>query len=149
MNFFPKAASIQERFQRLCIVCGGVAFCLLLLNGLVALLHASGELPSPGLPSPVPAILFSVGVAFLAVSPAVKGAIFKRADAEGFDGDSGRRFAAYQKATLVAFALREAGALIGFVLAVLTGNPWWSWGLGGAALIAMAMDRPRREHLGV
>jgi hypothetical protein len=140
---------ISDRFLRLRIVCGSMAFGLLLLNGVVTLLYAAGKLPSSGLPSPVPLVLFSVGLALLVATPAVKGAIFKRADAEGFDGDSGRRFAAYQKATLVAFALREAGALIGFVLAVLTGNPWWSWGLGGAALIAMAMDRPRREHLGV
>ncbi len=137
------------RALRLQIICGSMAFGLLLLNGVVTLLYASGELRSSGLPASVPLVLFAVGLALLVASPAVRGAIFKRADAEGFGGDSGRWFAAYQKATLVAFALREVAGLIGFVLAVLTGNPWWSWGLGGAALIAMAMDRPRREHLGV
>jgi hypothetical protein len=92
--------------------------------------------------------LVAVGLALLVAAPSVKRAIFKRADAEGFDSDAERR-AAYQKATIVAFALREAGGLIGFVLTVITGNSWWAWGLGGAALIAMAMDWPKRENLGV
>lgn len=93
--------------------------------------------------------LVVVGLALLVAAPAVKRAIFKRADAEGFDGDQEKRLAAWQKATIVAFALREAGGLIGFVLTAITGNSGWAWGLGGAALIAMAMDWPKRENLGV
>jgi len=93
-------------------------------------------------------VLFAVGLAFLVAAPSVKRAIFKRADAEGFDGDQEKRRAAWQKATLVAFALREAGGLIGLVLTAITGNSWWICGLGGAALIAMALDWPKREHLG-
>jgi hypothetical protein len=27
--------------------------------------------------------------------------------------------------------------------------PGWSWGLGGAAVIAMVLDWPKRVHLGV
>lgn len=91
--------------------------------------------------------LFFAGLALLIAAPSVKRAIFKRADAEGFDGDAERRAAAYQKATIVAFALREAGGLTGLVLTAITGSPGWSWGLGGAALIAMAMDWPRREPM--
>jgi hypothetical protein len=34
-------------------------------------------------------------------------------------------------------------ALLGFVLALLNGNPWWSWAIGAAALTAMFVDRPR------
>ena len=49
----------------------------------------------------------------------------------------------------MAFALREAGGLIGFVLTVITGSYWWICGLGSAALIAMAMDWRKRENLGV
>ena len=66
-------------------------------------------------------------MALLVVAPSVKRAIFQRADAEGFDGDQEKRLAAWQKATIVAFALREAGGLIGFVLTAITGNSWWAW----------------------
>ena len=89
--------------------------------------------------------LAAVALVLLVAAPAVKRAVFKRADAEGFDGDPEKRRAAWQKATLVAFALREAAGLIGFVVAAITGNSWWAWGLGGAALIAMVMDWPKRE----
>jgi len=91
--------------------------------------------------------LAAVALALLVAAPSVKRAIFKRADAEGFGGDQEKRLAAWQRATLVAFALREAGGLIGFVLTAITGNSWWAWGLGGVALIAMAMDWPKLKHL--
>jgi hypothetical protein len=93
--------------------------------------------------------LAAVGLALLVAAPAVQRAIFKRADAEGFDGDPEKRLAAWRKAAIVAFALRGAGGLIGLVLTATTGNSWWAWGLGGAALITMALDWPRHEHLGM
>jgi hypothetical protein len=93
--------------------------------------------------------LAAVSLALLVAAPAVQRALFKRADAEGFDGDPEKRLAAWRKATIVAFALREAAGLIGFVLTGITGSSWWAWGLGGAALIAMAMDWPKREHPGM
>ena len=114
-----------------------------MVNVVLTILYVSGQLLGSRLPEALPLVLFALGLVLLGVAPAVKGAVFKRADAEGFDGSVERRFAAYQTATIVAFALREAAGLIGFTLALLTGNPWWSWGLGGAALIAMYVDRPR------
>lgn len=89
--------------------------------------------------------LVTAALVLLVAAPSIKRAIFKRAEAEGFDGDPEKRRAAWQKATIVAFALREAGGLIGFVLTAISGNSWWIWGLGGAALTAMAMDWPKRE----
>jgi hypothetical protein len=136
-----------DRIRNLQIVCGAVALGLVLAN--LALFIVRGKLQPAPIPGIVPIVLFLVGVAILVAAPAVKGAVYKRADAEGIQGDPGKVFAAYRKATLMAFALREAGGLIGFVLSILTGNPWWSWGLGGAAVIAMLFDWPKREHLGL
>jgi hypothetical protein len=136
-----------DRIRNLQIVCGGVVLGLVLVNAVLFI--ARGKLPPAPIPGIVPIVLFLVGVAILVAAPAVKGAVYKRADAEGIQGDLGKVFAAYRKATLMAFALREAGGLIGFVLSILTGNPWWSWGLGGAAVIAMLFDWPQREHLGL
>ncbi len=76
-------------------------------------------------------------------------AIYKRADAEGFDGDRGKALAAHATATVVAFNLRAAVAMLGFGLTVVTANPWWSWGLGGAAAIAMLLGWPRRGEVGI
>jgi len=137
-----------DRIRNLQIVCGAIALGLLLVNAVLLILLARGLTPVP-IPKTVSIVLFAAGVALLVAAPAVKGAVYKRADAEGIQGDLGKVFAAYRKATLIAFALREAGGLIGFVLSILTANPWWSRGLGGAAVIALALDWPRREHLGL
>jgi F0F1-type ATP synthase membrane subunit c/vacuolar-type H+-ATPase subunit K len=138
----------QDPFRRIALVCGAQALGLLAVNGALAVLHVSGHLSPAHLNAQVPLILFAAGTALLVAAPAAQGAIFKRLGAEGFS-DSTDWITAYSTAILVSFALREAAGLIGFVLAVLTGNPWWSWGLGGAALLAMALGRPKREHLGV
>ena len=139
---------MQDRDRQLLILCGAIAFSLLMVNVVFTFLYLSRPLPGSEVPQALPLVLFSLGLVLLGAAPAVKGAVFKRADAEGFDGHPERRFAAYQTATLVAFAMREAAGLTGFILALLTGNPWWSWGLGGAALIAMFLDRPRPGMLG-
>ena len=137
-----------DRFRRISIVCGAQALGLLILNGILTVLYVSGHLSPSNLKAQVPLILFAAGVALLVAAPAVQGAIFKRLGAAGFS-DSAAWINAYSTATLVSFSLREAAGLIGFVLSVFTGNPWWSWGLGGAALLSMVLGRPKREHLGV
>jgi hypothetical protein len=140
---------MRDRFRNLHLICGAILGGLVLANLALVILLVRGGLTQAPVPKTLSIILFAIGVAVLVAAPAVKGAVFKRAGAEGFGPDIGKVFAAYQKANLVAFALREAGGLIGFVLALTTANPWWSWGLGGAAVIAMVVDWPRQEHLGV
>lgn len=140
---------MNDRFRRLQIVCFAILMAVVMVNVVLAFLLASGNFDPKPLPPNLPYILFAIGLVLLVSSGAVKAAVFKRADAEGFDSDLGKVFAAYQNATLIAFALREAGGMIGFILSLLTGNPWWSWGLGGAAVIAMVFDWPKRERLGI
>ena len=138
----------NDRFRQLLVLCAAMALSVVMVNGGLMVLRASGS-PPTGLADPLPLVLFAGGLVLLGAAPALKRAVFKRADAEGFGGELKKRLAAYQTATIVAFAFREAAGLLGFVLALTTGNLWWSWGLGGAALIAMALDWPKREHLGV
>jgi tellurite resistance protein TehA-like permease len=139
---------MNERFRRLQILCFAILMSVVMVNVVLMILLISEGLQPKPVPPNLPIILFAIGLTLLVSSGAVKRAVFKRADAEGFDGDLGKVFSAYQTATILAFVLREAGGLIGFILALLTGNPWWSWGLGGAAVIAMIFDWPKREQLG-
>jgi membrane protease YdiL (CAAX protease family) len=142
-------ADLEQRFRTLLIVCGAIALSLLMVNVVIAILHVSGSLPPGELSRDVTLAIVVVSLLLLVGAPAAKQAVFKRAGAEeGFERDAEQRLRAYARGMIVSFAVREAGGLIGFVLALLTGNPWWSWGLGGAALLAMYVDRPRREHLG-
>jgi F0F1-type ATP synthase membrane subunit c/vacuolar-type H+-ATPase subunit K len=140
---------MPDRFRRLHILCGAILAGLVLLNVVLIVLVQSGSVRPAPLPQAVLLILFAIALALLVASPAVKGAVFKRIGAEGFGADQDKIFSAYQTSNIIAFALREAGGLIGFILALLTASYWWSWGLGGAAVIAMIFDWPKREHLGL
>ena len=138
----------MDRFRNLNIICFALTMSVVLVNLLLTSLFFSGQLPPTGIQKPVAVAIFAVALTLLVASPAVKGAVFKRADAEGFEDNPARRFAAYQTAYIAAYALRESGALLGFILALLTGSPWWSWGLGAAALISMIFDWPKPQALG-
>jgi hypothetical protein len=140
---------IPDRFRQLHILCGAILAGPVLMNLVLAVLLVTGALEPVAIPRPVVLGLFAVGVALLASSAAVKGAVFKRIGAAGFGGDIHKVFAAYQTSNLVAFGMREAAGMIGFVLALLTTDPWWSWGLGGAAVVAMIYDWPKQAHLGM
>ena len=130
----------MDRSRRLRTACGAMALSVVVLNVALTALWLSGSPPPRPQPPAVPLALFALALVLLVAAPSVKRAILKRYEAEGFDGD--RFLAALSTATIVAFGLREAAGLLGFGLALLTGNPWWSWGLGGAALLAMFVDRP-------
>ena len=135
----------MNRYRQLVIVCSAMALSLVVVNVALTILLVSGSLPpKTSLPQAVPLGMFALSLMILVATPSIQRAILKRYEAEG---DAGALAAGYTTAVIVAFALREAAGLLGFMLALLTGNPWWSWGLGGAALIAMIMDRPRRAML--
>jgi hypothetical protein len=126
-----------------------------MLLGLGALNAVAALIPwmRPDRPAALPDVAFTAllvtAVVLLTAAPAVMRAIYKRADAEGFGGDRDRALAAYAAATLAAFRLRALAALLGFGLAVATGERGWSWGLGGAAAIAMLLGWPRRGAAGI
>jgi hypothetical protein len=136
---------VTNRYRQLVTVCSAIAMSLVMVNVILTILLASGSLPpKTSLPQAASVGMFCLALALLVFAPAVQRAILKRYEAEG---DAEALAAGYTTAVIVAFALREAAGLLGFILALLTENPWWSWGLGGAALLAMVMDRPRRAML--
>jgi hypothetical protein len=65
-----------------------------------------------------------------------------------FDGSAAHIEEALQRylsSVVVASALREVAAVVGFVLTLLTGNLVWVIGLGAVATISMMVHWPRRE----
>lgn len=128
--------------QRLRIVCGALALSVVLMNVVITFLWLSGSLPPKTLPESEILGTFAAALLMLVAAPSIKRAILKRTEAE-LEGDRDRWLLAWSIATLFAFALREGAGLLGFVLALLNGNPWWSWAAGAAALLAMFVDRPQ------
>lgn len=96
-----------------------------------------------GLPAPFPWVLAGLGVALLLAAPLVESRI--RAAGSGKAPD--RAIAAFRTATLVGFALREAAAVSGLVIAVTTGEPLWCYALSAAAIVAMASAWPSQTRL--
>ncbi|MFY9819951.1 MAG: hypothetical protein WAM82_01115 [Thermoanaerobaculia bacterium] len=119
-----------------------MALSVVLINVAITVLWLSGSLPPKVLPESEILGTFAAALVMLVAAPSVKRAILKRTEAE-FEGNRERWMTAWSTATLLAFALREGAGLVGFVLALLNGNPWWSWATGAAALTAMFVDRPQ------
>jgi hypothetical protein len=132
----------MDSSRQLRIVCGALALSVVLMNVAITFLWLFRLLPPKILPESEVLGMFASALVLLVAAPSVKRAILKRTEAE-FEGDRERWIAAYINATFIAFVLREGAALLGFVLALLNGNPWWSWATGAAALTAMFVDRPR------
>jgi hypothetical protein len=140
---------LEARLRRLQTTCGAMLLGVVALNVVALLLPWMRPERPASLPNVAVTALLVAGVVLLVAAPAVMRALYKRADAEGFGGDRGRALAAYAAATLAAFRLRALTALIGFGLAVATGDRGWSWGLGGAAAVAMLLGWPRRGEVGI
>lgn len=139
----PSLSPVPLILRNLRILCFSLLSSVVLVNVVLTILYATGQLAEKEIKKPVPLIFFSLALLLLVAAPAVKRALLKRSGAEHID--VGERAGDYMSANIIAFALREGAGLMGFVLSLLTGNPWWSWGLGGAAVLSMIVDWPRGE----
>jgi hypothetical protein len=97
-----------------------------------------------GLPSVLVWALASVGITLLAVAEAVWAAMKRSAAGRPTPAD---RLASYRTAAIVSFAMRESAAIIGLVIALLTGDLRWSFALSAAAVLAMLLGFPRRADM--
>jgi hypothetical protein len=82
---------MQDRHRQLLIVCGAIGLSLFMVNVVFTFLYLSRPLPGSDVSQALPLVLFSLGLVLLGAAPAVKRAVFKRADAEGFYGNPGWR----------------------------------------------------------
>lgn len=139
----PTPSQAPVDFRTLRIVCFALLSTVVLVNLVLTFLYFTGGLPQNEVKKLVPLIFFSLALILLVASPAVKRALLKRSDAEHAPLDASDRAGDYMSANIIAFAMREGAGLMGFVLSLLTGNPWWGWGLGGAAVISMIVDWPK------
>lgn len=141
----PHTPQSPPDLRTLKILCGAFMASLVLVNLVLTYLYATGGLAGARMKPVAPPIFFSVALILLVASPAVKRALLKRSDAEHAGADPVQQAGDYMSANIIAFALREGAGLMGFVLSLLSGNPWWGWGLGGAAILAMILDWPKHQ----
>lgn len=142
----PGDPGLAREGAALAILAGALAASVVVYPGVAWFLtsEAMGAgFEPPGLPAPVPAVLAGLGVVLLLVAPMIEARL--RAGTAGEGGD--RAMQGFRTATLVGFALREAAAILGLVIAVTTGSPLWCYVLSLAALVAMASAWPSRSRL--
>lgn len=142
----PAAPEIAQALAVLRVVAGALAGSVLVYAGVAWFLTseaaAVGFEPA-GLPDPLPWVLFGLGLALLLVAPAVEA----RIRSAGGDQEPRQALATFRTATVAGFALREAAAVFGLVVAITTGEGIWCFALSAAALLAMAQAWPTRFRL--
>lgn len=140
----------DPRFQReavtLQVLAGALAASVVIYAGIAWFFTseavAAGFEPA-GLPEPLPWVFAGLGLALLLVAPLVEA----RIKAGGAGAHPDRALATFRTGTIVGFALREAAALFGLVIAITTGRPLWCYALAAAALLAMAGAWPSQSRL--
>jgi hypothetical protein len=154
MSGGAREAEIDGHLRLLRLACGAIVAGASLLALVAYLLAAGGDLgrrgPAPAVAAALVRFMAPLAVVPLLLAPVVKRALFKRAEADGFGaGDAGIRswLLAHRTATLVAVAIRESAAVAGFVLALVTGRPLWSYLSSALAVGAILLDWPRRGEL--
>jgi len=129
------------------VIAGAMALTAVTVAGMTWFLANFGGWPAPaGDGSPVAGALAIAAAAALLAAPFVERRML------GPSAPSAPRppspgIERYQRAKTIGFALRELVALLGFVLAILTGEPLWCYGLSAAALVGMALAWPRAADL--
>jgi hypothetical protein len=142
---------IDEALRFLNVVC----VALLLSVGVFAMVAwfvASGPGASEQVGPPVPdALAYAgvlVGIGLLVAAPFVQRKILERAAVTvRADERTVTALESYRLATLLAFILREGAAIVGLMLALLTGEGMWCYVLSAMALVAMIWGWPRQEQL--
>ncbi len=149
MDRQERQRQVEQHLAQVQIVTAMIGSSVALLAGVTFLLAATGKLRAVAADSEtIQLVLAPLAVALLGLAPALKRALFKRAEAEGFDGDTGRWLAAHRRSVIVAAALREGTALLGFFMSLLSGQARWSYLFSALALVTLILDWPKAGELG-
>ena len=136
---------IAASLRPLRIVCGALAGAVALYAVLCwVLLEGLAYRPQPGLPRSVPVALTMFAMILILLSSRLRTNVLRKALAGGglAPVNLDRLLEAYRRATLISFALLEGAALLGMVVAFLSGTVFYGIALGGASLVAMLTRWP-------
>lgn len=89
----------------------------------------------------------AVAALLLLVAPVVYRKLLEQAERPSVTGDISAPLAHYRMAVLLSHVLREGAALIGLMIALLSGETLWCYALCGVTVIAMFAGWPRRRDL--
>jgi len=148
MGIEERQAQVATHLTQVQLVVAAILGSVSLLAGVTFLLSSGGKLrPLMADGETVQLVLAPLAVALLGIAPALKRALFKRAEAEGFGGDTGLWLAAHRRAVLVASVLREGAALAGFLMSLVSAQAHWSYLFSALAAVTLILDWPKASDL--
>jgi hypothetical protein len=137
---------IAASLRPLRLLCGALAAAV----GLYAvlswlLLEGMAYGPQQGIPRSVPLSMTMFAIIMILLSSRLRTNILRKALAGGITAPASleRVLEAYRRATLTSFAMLEGAAIVGMVVALVTGTVFYGIALGAASLVAMFTRWPR------
>ena len=144
--------SEQDRGQfllRLQVICGALAASVVMYVGVAWVVVRQGALGevSGAMPAALPGAMLVAAALLLVAAGRVQRAMLARAAKPDGTGGSGVPMQAIQSAYIVGFALREAVAICGLVLTLISGDLKWAVVLSAVAVLAMVAGWPTRSRV--
>jgi hypothetical protein len=137
---------IAKSLRPLRLICGALAAAV----GLYAvlswmLLEGLAYHPQQGVPRSVPIAMTMFAMIMILLSSRLRTNILRKALAGGLTAPASldRVLEAYRRATLISFAMLEGAAVLGMVVALLSGTVFYGIALGAASLVAMLTRWPQ------
>lgn len=142
----PTASDLQK-LRRICTALAVSVW----IYGIAVLLLVDYEGGRPVAPVPgmVPLSLTGLAAILILLSSRIRTTILRKALRQNpaFPIDGAKVIAGYQRATILSFAMLEAAALLGLLVALLSGKTSYGLVLCGAALLGMFSRWPREAEL--
>lgn len=139
-----------QRLRTLRAICLALAASVAVYAGLSWLLLRVVRVEAlAGLPNAAPLTLTALAMILILLSSRLRSVLLRRAfpRTTGLSVSEEGLVAAYQRATLVSFALLEGAGALGLVVALLSGEPFYGVALCAAALLAMATRWPNEGEV--
>lgn len=139
---------VHARLANLRVTCGALLFSSTLMGALSWLMveQMGVEAPVQDLPG-LPLSLTVAATILLLLGSRLRSGLIRRVPPPALDAGPEPVLAAYQRATLVSFALFESAAVLGLILALITGQVRYGLILALAAVLSMLVRWPRQAEL--
>lgn len=137
---------IAKSLRPLRILCGALAGAVGLYAVLSwVLLEGMAYRPLSGVPRAVPVSMTMFAMIMILLSSRLRTNILRKALTGGIAAPASldRVLDAYRRATLISFAMLEGAALVGMVVALLSGTVFYGIALGAASFVAMLTRWPQ------
>ena len=140
-------ADLLQKLRRLCTALAGSVW----VYGIAVLLLVDyeGGRPVAPVPGTVPLSLTGLAAILILLSSRIRTTILRKALRQNpaLPIDGAKVVDGYQRATLLSFAMLEAAAVLGLLVALLSGKTSYGLVLCGAALLGMFSRWPREVEL--